>query len=47
VNAAGKARSMGFAFVEFTQHTHAVQCLTKLNNNPNIFTDDKVLLLDV
>ena len=37
---------MGFAFVEFTQHTHAVQCLTKLNNNPNIFTDDKVLFLE-
>jgi len=35
---------MGFAFVEFTQHAHALQCLTKLNNNPKIFTDDKVVV---
>ena len=37
----GAARSMGFAFVEFAEHKHALACLTALNNNAHTFTDEK------
>lgn len=37
-------KSKGFGFVEFTTHEQALKCLNKLNNNPNVFTDDRVLL---
>ncbi|XP_054159617.1 RNA-binding protein 28-like [Oppia nitens] len=34
-------KSKGFAFVELSQHIHALKCLRQLNNNPNIFTPQK------
>ncbi|CDW60199.1 RRM 1 domain containing protein [Trichuris trichiura] len=41
VNSDNIGRSLGYAFVEFTEHEHALCCLKALNNNPNIFTDEK------
>lgn len=32
---AKRGRSKGFAFVEFTQHAHALACLRIVNNNPD------------
>ncbi|MBN3271110.1 RBM28 protein, partial [Polyodon spathula] len=39
----GKAlgRSLGYAFVEFTEHENALKALRYLNNNPNIFGPEK------
>lgn len=37
----GNAKSLGYAFIEFDQHEHALKCLEQLNNNPNTFTDTK------
>ena len=37
VNAAGKQASKGLAFVEFSEHEHAVCALRQLNNNPAPF----------
>lgn len=34
--------SLGYGFVEFQEHEHALQALRHLNNNPNIFTANKV-----
>lgn len=33
--------SKGFAFVNFTQHDHALLALRKLNNNPDVFSNTK------
>ncbi|MCI4379043.1 hypothetical protein PGIGA_G00223350 [Pangasianodon gigas] len=33
--------SLGYGFVEFQEHEHALQALRHLNNNPNIFTANK------
>merc|ERR1712136_159455 len=41
VNEKGVARSLGFGFVNFTVHEHALKVLRQLNNNPAIFTDMK------
>uniref|UniRef100_A0A5S6QXR3 RRM domain-containing protein n=1 Tax=Trichuris muris TaxID=70415 RepID=A0A5S6QXR3_TRIMR len=41
VNSDNVARSLGYGFVEFTEHEHALCCLKALNNNPDIFTDEK------
>lgn len=38
----GMARSRGYGFVTFTEHEHALEALRKINNNPNIFTKEKV-----
>lgn len=35
------SKSKGFAFVEFTEHQHALKALRSLNNNPTIFTPQK------
>lgn len=35
-------QSLGYGFVEFQEHEHALQALRHLNNNPNIFTANKV-----
>lgn len=40
-------KSKGFAFVEFISHELAIKCLNQLNNNPTIFTDDRVGILAV
>eukprot|EP01147_Barroeca_monosierra_P010157 gene10157-2319_t len=37
LDAQGKPRSKGFAFVEFKEHENALKALRKLNNNPNVF----------
>ena len=37
VNAAGKQASKGLAFVEFSEHEHALCALRQLNNNPAPF----------
>ncbi|CAI4232791.1 unnamed protein product [Auanema sp. JU1783] len=34
-------KSKGFAFVNFDEHKHALACLTKMNNDPKMFTNDK------
>uniref|UniRef100_A0A4W4FAL9 RNA-binding protein 28 n=1 Tax=Electrophorus electricus TaxID=8005 RepID=A0A4W4FAL9_ELEEL len=34
-------KSLGYGFVEFHQHEHALQALRHLNNNPTIFTPSK------
>ncbi|KFD54830.1 hypothetical protein M514_04264 [Trichuris suis] len=41
VNSDNIGRSLGYGFVEFTEHEHALCCLKALNNNPDIFTDEK------
>lgn len=37
--------SKGFGFVTFTQHEDALLALRNLNNNPDIFTKEKVFIL--
>lgn len=39
VGADGKAASKGWAFVELTEHEHALCALRQLNNNPVSFGD--------
>lgn len=41
VNQAGLGKSSGFGFVTFSSHADALQCLRRLNNNPNTFTAHK------
>lgn len=41
VKSSGVARSLGFAFINFTKHEHALLALRRLNNNPDIFDVDK------
>ncbi|CAI9565840.1 unnamed protein product [Staurois parvus] len=36
-----KGQSLGFAFVEFTEHEHALAALRQINNNPDIFGPKK------
>ena len=42
VNGQGIGKSRGFAFVNFTEHAHALQVLRTVNNNPEIFGENKV-----
>ena len=42
VNTAGIGKSRGFGFVAFTDHQHALAALRHLNNNPEVFTNEKV-----
>ncbi|KAK6032827.1 hypothetical protein OSTOST_00984 [Ostertagia ostertagi] len=41
LDAKGNPRSKGFAFVNFSEHKDALQCLQKLNNNPHTFTNER------
>lgn len=41
LDAKGNPRSKGFAFVNFTEHKDALECLLKLNNNPHTFTNQR------
>ncbi|XP_076800852.1 RNA-binding protein 28-like isoform X2 [Clavelina lepadiformis] len=41
VNTTGLGRSLGFAFVNFTKHEHALRALRELNNNPDTFSASK------
>ncbi|XP_023241758.1 RNA-binding protein 28-like [Centruroides sculpturatus] len=42
----GVGISKGFGFVGFTRHEDALQALRNLNNNPDIFTPNKNIILD-
>ena len=44
-NAAGVGKSRGYGFVAFRDPKHALSCLEKLNNNPEIFGDKKCLIV--
>ncbi|RKP11822.1 hypothetical protein BJ684DRAFT_12385, partial [Piptocephalis cylindrospora] len=44
--ASGLSRSKGYAFVEFTTHSHSLAALRYLNNNPDLFGDPKRLLVE-
>ncbi|XP_064629377.1 RNA-binding protein 28-like [Lineus longissimus] len=46
VNAKGKSKSRGYAFVEFTQHEHALKALRNTNNNPEMFGENKRLIVE-
>ncbi|XP_048465940.1 RNA-binding protein 28-like [Rhincodon typus] len=37
----GSGRSLGYGFVEFTEHSHSLTALRSLNNNPDIFGPEK------
>ena len=37
-------QSLGYGFVEFQEHDHALKALRHLNNNPDIFGPSKVQL---
>lgn len=44
-NVGGKVKlgaSKGYAFVEFKNHEDALNCLKKLNNNPDVFKKNRV-----
>ncbi|XP_072045384.1 LOW QUALITY PROTEIN: RNA-binding protein 28-like [Amphiura filiformis] len=40
-NAEGTCQPLGFAFVEFTEHEHALTALRHVNNNPTYFGENK------
>ena len=42
----GHGKSRGFGFIEFKNHRDALKAVAAVNNNPDIFTADKVLSLD-
>ena len=42
VNSQGIGKSMGFGFVNFKEHKHALQALRATNNNPDLFGENKV-----
>lgn len=39
-----KGQSLGFAFVDFSEHEHALAALRQINNNPDLFGPKKVRL---
>ena len=41
-SASGFGTSLGFAFVAFSTHQHALKALYHLNDNPTVFSDQKV-----
>ena len=41
VDSSGRGRSMGYGFVEFTNHNDALAALRATNNNPDIFGADR------
>ena len=38
----GVGKSLGYGFVSFKEHQHALAALRHTNNNPEIFGEDKV-----
>jgi RNA recognition motif-containing protein len=46
VDAQQKGISKEFGFVTFTQHSDALAALRAINNNPSIFTTQKVCISD-
>ena len=45
VNSQGVGKSRGFAFINFTEHAHALQALRSTNNSPEIFGEKKVSVM--
>lgn len=41
MDSSGRGRSMGYGFVEFTNHKDALAALRATNNNPDIFGADR------
>lgn len=41
----GVGRSRGFGFLEFLKHGDAMKSLLAVNNNPTIFSSDKVNMM--
>ena len=41
VDKSGKGRSLGYGFIEFESHEHALTTLRATNNNPDVFGDAK------
>ena len=41
-NSQGTCKSLGYGFVEFSQHQHALAALLYLNNNQELFGPEKV-----
>lgn len=41
VGTSGKLRSRGFGFLEFSEHSDALQAVRRLNNNPTLFAPTK------
>lgn len=46
VNTKGVAKSRGYAFINFSDHQHAVEALRKTNNDPDLFTDNRRLIVE-
>ena len=42
VNSQGVGKSLGFGFINFKEHKHALEALRSTNNNPELFGDKKV-----
>ena len=42
VNSQGVAKSRGYAFVNFTEHAHALAALRGTNNNADVFGENRV-----
>ena len=38
----GQGKSLGYGFVSFSEHQHAVEALRAVNNNPDYFGSNKV-----
>ncbi|XP_060596942.1 RNA-binding protein 28-like [Ruditapes philippinarum] len=45
-NAEGLGKSKGFAFISFSDHQHALSALRQTNNNPEIFGENKRLIVE-
>jgi len=46
VNSKGLGKSRGYAFVNFTEHKHALEALRMANNNPDLFGENKRLIIE-
>lgn len=44
VDVAGRGKSKEYGFVTFTTHEDALKALRGINNNPNIFSNSRVIL---
>ena len=42
VNSQGVGKSLGFGFINFKEHKHALSALRTTNNNPELFGEKKV-----
>lgn len=44
VDIKGVGKSKEYGFISFTKHEDALQALRNVNNNPNIFTSNRVCI---